>query len=284
MSENKLIVDGPRPRPANRSLAEIPLTSSTVLDPSLGLGRSRARLQKCRQVLRKELVPGRKLSLGRHGTLQLDSVAFLPCLQTASRWSGPWMNNLITAFRQAGMGELAHSEDYSRTVELTMSAVRDRLADNPSPSGREKSTDGAPGKDARGLVELLARVTSELMEKEPTVFRVATELGEIGARVEGAVSGFHRLPGRVVRFDAPEALVAIEEDGEERLQKVDTSYLRSMGIEHEGDPFVLQELRWTPDTTARLFIPAVELSEPVDYEGLSKRVEAARTPLPRPAR
>lgn len=264
-----------------RSLAEIPFASSTLLDPALAVSRSQASLQKYRQLLRRKLGRGPKLSLGRRGTIQLDSVVFLPCLQTASRWSSPQMETLVTAFRDEGLGQLAGSEDYSRTVDLTLAAVRARLAEASGRANRLQGSSAAGS--APMLAELLAEVTTQLVESEPAVCRVAAELGEIGERVAARVPGFRRVAGRVVRFEDPIALVALEEKGEERLEEVDGSYLRSMGLEHEGDPFVLQELRWTPDTTARLFIPAVELAQPVDYDSLSARVEEARTPLPRPA-
>lgn len=248
-------------------LSEIPLTSTTVLDGALGGTRSRSAVQKLRQELRRSLGLGKSFSIGRHGTVRVENVAMLPCLETAGRWTRLLAHRLTEAYRAAGLDELLHSSSYIEALELAGEAVR-RAARSPF----------------TGTSGLVAQAVTNLVRESPVVRGVTTTMYEISLEVDRQLPEFRRLAGQLVRIEGSRALIVVDRGEREELTTIDAQYLRSMGIERNGDPFVRQELAWSPDTVAWVYVPAVDLAED-DQQGSLREAELAalESPLPRPA-
>jgi hypothetical protein len=245
-------------------ILEIPIVSATALDSSLGQS-STAGVQKARQALKQQFGPYDAVSLGRHGTAHLTNAALLTCLTTDRRWDRVRANVLCSAYREAGLESLVASKKYQAALDLTKKSLQQAAA----------TTKGL------GVAALVARTLSNLILGNALVREVATEMTRISTRVGERLPEESRLPGRVERFEGPEALVVIDTGEREELRRVDAHYLQSSGIVEPGDAFMLHELRWSPDATARVYVPAVTLPA-VDAAAEKAELEAAETPLPRP--
>ena len=244
---------------------EIPLTSATTLDFAFGGTKTRATVQKMRQQLRKDLGGShRGVSIGKLGTVQLENVALLPCLETAGRWSRAQARRLTDAYREAGLADLVHSAAYCEAMKLAGKAVRDMAREAPS------STSG-----------MVANAVSKLLQMNPVIREVTASMHRISVEVDRHLVEFRRYPGELVRFEGPEALVVVDAGDREVLRSVSADYLRSMGIENSGDTFVQQQLQWSHDIVASIYVPAVELTV-TDGAGSSLEAElnALETPLP----
>src|SRR5690348_16445282 len=99
---------------------ELPVASATALDEFLGRAPA---LQKLRQQWRGRL-GGKVLSLGRRGTVELWSSAWLPYLTTTQRWTRTEGDRLAQTYEAAGLRELIASDDYQQTLTLVENAVR----------------------------------------------------------------------------------------------------------------------------------------------------------------
>ena len=249
-----------------KDLFEIPLTSATALDFAFGGTKTRATVQKLRQQLRKDLGGShRGVSIGRLGTVQLENVALLPCLETAGRWSRAQARQLTDAYQAAGLTNLVGSSAYREAVELTGQAVRNVARESPS------STSG-----------MVAHAVAELVQVNPVVREVTTSMHRISVEVDRHLVEFRRYPGELVRFEGPEALVVVDAGDREVLRSVNADYLKSMGIENSGDTFVQQQLQWSHDIVASIYVPAVDFPA-VDgpRSSLEAELNALETSLPR---
>jgi hypothetical protein len=119
----------------------------------------------------------------------------------------------------------------------------------------------------------------------PEVREVTIAMGEISAEVDMQVKELKRIPGRLVRIEDNEALVAVTNDkGTEELRTVDSGYLKSFGITESGSPFVLHELSWSPDSTSFVFFPALDLElAGEDLSQLEKKLKESVQSLAAPA-
>ena len=246
-------------------ILEIPIVSATALDSSLGQS-STAGVQKARQALKRQLGPYDAVSLGRHGTAHLTNAALMTCLTTDRRWDRARADLLCSAYREAGLESLVASKEYRATLDLVKQSLQQAAA------------------SAKGLnvAALVARTLADLVLGNALVHEVAAEMTRISTRVEERLPQESRLPGHVERFEGPEALVVVDTGKREELRFVDAQYLQSSGIVEPGDAFILHELRWSPDTVARVYVPAVTLST-VDAATEETELKAAETPLPRPS-
>ena len=123
-----------------------------------------------------------------------------------------------------------------------------------------------------------------LFTSEPLMQGVATAIGEIVEKVDAKVSQMKRFPGRVVRYEGPEALVAVETPEDTELRTVSSAYLKSLGLQDRGAPFVLHELSWAPAVKTEIFVPALDLDEDSEANRkLEERLKAAERPLPWPS-
>lgn len=238
---------------------ELPLTSATALDRT----GSRPGLQKYRQHLRGSLFSeGLSLMTGK-GRVQLENMAMLSCLETARRWNWSVADRLSSAYREAGLDRLMRSRPYRRTLDLTRQALDAALVE-----GRLHPA------------VLVARTMGVLVREHAVVREVTEQMHHIHLTVGRLMPELERHPGRLVRMEGPEALVVVNTGDREELRRVDASYLRDFGIESSGEPFVLQELRWSPDAVASVYLPAVDIEDEPDRRELEKELEAAETPLP----
>ena len=244
---------------------EIPVASSTMLDVSLSEGRSRSAVQKIRQELRQSLGLGRSLSLGRYGTVRMENVALLPCLETAGRWARTQVNRLIATYQAAGLGDLVSSGPYGEMLELTGDALREEARQ-------------ANGNKAILVAHAIARLAVE----SPVVREVARAMSEINAEVDRRLPEFRRLPGRLVRVEGADALIVIDTGEHEELTTVDAEYLFAAGISEAGEPFIRQELSWSPDTLAWVYVPAIDLGDQIPRSQWAEELATAESPLPRP--
>lgn len=240
-------------------LFELPFASGTALDRTGGS----AALQKYRQHLRRELFSqGIGLMTGE-GRVQVENVAMLSCLETARRWDRALAEKLSAAYRAEGLAALFRSRSYKRSLALTRAAVQAAVAEPHGPPG-----------------VVVARVVGQLVLGHEVVRQVAEQMHEINQAVIRRVKQIEQFPGRLVRVENGEALVVLHTGERDELRLVDAAFLRDLGIEASGEPFVVQQLRWSPDATASLFLPAIDVDEEGD-EALEAELAAATTPLPR---
>src|SRR5579872_3035085 len=94
-------------RCAVKNLIEIPFISGTVLDSSFGTG---AGIRKARKLLCKTFDPGLRVSIGKAGSVQLNSVAALDCVATAGVANARDAQHLADAYNNAGMAKLVQSK------------------------------------------------------------------------------------------------------------------------------------------------------------------------------
>ena len=241
----------------------IPWTSSTPLDGSLmPPGQSAAGLKKARKALREQLAEPRTISLGRRGTVSLDSAAMVPCLQTATRWGANIALALSSTYREAGLGRLVGSESYRKALGITTEAVRKRAVDTGSPS-------------LRGF--RVPDVLVPLIEENPTVRDVAVAMNDIHAEVIHRRPEIHWFEGQRVRTEGDEALVVIDRGDREILRHYDAGYMSLQGI-GDRDSFILQELQWTPETVVSSFLPAYDVGR-ADRIQLQQELAAEERPL-----
>ncbi len=104
----------------------------------------------------------------------------------------------------------------------------------------------------------------------------------ITVEVDRSLVEFRRHPGELVRFEGPEGIVVIDTGGRDVLRSVDARFLRSLGIETSGDTFIQQELQWSHDIVAAIYVPAVDLAaDDRKRSRLEAELTALETPLPR---
>jgi hypothetical protein len=244
------------------SYCEIPFVSATTLDSALtSSGSGKAALQKYRQKMRRQLDPGKRLSVGRAGTLQLTSVPALVCVAIATRWNMHDALNLADMYKKEGFIHLTRSKDYKQALNLVGEALKLRL--------RETETK----RTKTSIMEVIPRCWQELTATYKEVRNLAECMHEILTKVDREAEQMKRYAGRVVRFEGEgtldeenqvrfeggNALIKIDTGEREELRSVDSDYLRSAGICRNGALFVLHEYRWSPDTTMSLFFPAFDL-------------------------
>jgi hypothetical protein len=254
------------------NLCEIPFVSATALDETLtSSGPGRSAIQKYRQEMRRTLDPGKLISMGRAGTVQLTSVPALACVATASRWNMKDAHKLADAFRKAGFNQLKKSASYCRIQTLMGEAVKARVRGADTEGSKTAMTDLIPG-------------CWESLHGDPKVVRrVICAMHEILMKVDEELDQMKRFPGRLVRFEGDSALVTIDTGEREELRLVDGAYLRSAGISRNGAPFVLHEYRWSPDTTMSVYFPAFDLDRDEAAEDeLIARLDRREKPLPEP--
>jgi hypothetical protein len=236
-------------RAKKKELLQVPLATASALDSVLRAGKPS--LQKFRQHFRATFgIDARagEFSVGRYGKIQLDTVAMLPCLASAVRWNKSIADRLCTAYRIAGLGDILHSEGYTRTVSLVVDAVQEAVRI----SGPRVEMN---------LATLVADTVSQLAITEPTVRRITEELDSITAKVDSGLPELTRFPGEIVRIEGRTGLIAVDTGDHRELRSVDSSPLTTLGIRQNGDPFYLLELRWSPETVNSVYIPAVPASE-----------------------
>jgi len=254
------------------NLCEIPFVSATALDETLtSSGPGRSAIQKYRQEMRRTLDPGKLISMGRAGTVQLTSVPALACVATASRWNMKDAHKLADAFRKAGFNQLKKSASYSRIQTWLGEAVKARV----------RSADTEVSKT--GMMNLIPGCWESLNGNPDVVRRVTCAMHAILTKVDEELDQMRRFPGRLVRFEGESALVTIDTGEREELRLVDGAYLRSAGICRNDAPFVLHEYRWSPDTTMSVYFPAFDLDRDEAAEAeLIARLDRREKPLPEP--
>jgi hypothetical protein len=249
-------------RGGKMNLLEIPFISATLLDSSFRVGG--AAIRKYRQTLRKTLDPGIQFSIGRAGTIQLNTVAALDCVATAGRWKAGEAEHLENVYKSAGLTKLVESKKYVDALKLTREALQGEI------------------RTRTNLVGQISQCVAALAVSDPVVRAVAFTMGSIMQKVNAQLQQMKRLPGRIVRYEGGEALIVVDTGEREELRSVDSNYLTSLGLQDRGAPFVLHEFKWSPDTTMSVFFPALDLAEGVDPK-LEKRLKAAEQPLPEPS-
>jgi hypothetical protein len=253
-----------------RSLLECPLISATSLDEVFRSTHGEAAVQKYRQRIRRELKdPVMGISLGKGGTVQLTNVAVFTCVATAGRWKLRDGEELARVYKEAGLVDLINSRDYQDMLLLVRDEIRTRVR------SLDMKTSG------RAVARLTFQCMNDLVAKEPMVRNVANSLHQIVMSVDNKMHQIKRLPGQVVRFDGPEAILAVNTGEREELRSFNTDYVRSAGLYESGSPFVLHELRWSPDVVMSVFFPALDLEEG-PTSGLEKDLKALEKPLPEP--
>jgi len=254
------------------NLCEIPIVSATALDETLtSSGPGKAAIQKYRHEMRKKLDPGLKISIGRGGTVWLTGVPTLSCVATATRWNMQDALKLVSTYKKAGFVDLTHSKDYRCAMQLVGKEVSARVR-------------GVDSKSSKVLVmEIIPACWNDLAAKNEIVRRVTMSMRDIFLKIDKEIEEVRRFPGRFVRFEDDMALITVDTGEREELRTVDGKYLKSVGISWNGAPFVLQEYRWSPDTTMSVYFPAIDL----DYDAkadaeLLDRLKSRQRPMPEP--
>jgi hypothetical protein len=246
-----------------KALLEVPFTSATMLDSSFKVGVQA--LRKYRQTLRKTLDPGIQFSVGRAGTIQLNTVAALDCVATAGRWNAGDAEQLENVYKSAGLTKLVQSKKYGVALRLAREALQGEVRGRTNLAGQ------------------ISQCVAALTVRDRVVRGVAMTMGTIMRKVDAQLYQMKRLPGRIVRFEGPEALIVVDTGEREELRSVDGGYLKILGLQDRGAPFVLHEFKWSPDTTMSVFFPALDLEETESANlELEKRLKAAERPMPEP--
>jgi hypothetical protein len=249
----------------NQDLLEIPIVSATALDSTLSGGKSKAGIQKLRQHLRGIVGEGHLLSVGDYGTVSINNYALLTCLETGFCWGPTQRDRLTMAFKRAGLTKLVKSKLYRDAMVRAVEAIQ-----------------GAANSQYSGRVSMVANVVGALVIRDATVRDVADEMHTINVAVDDELEEVKRLPGQLVRHEGHEAVIVLNTGEREELRAVDASYLQATGIEKPGDPFVLQQLKWSADRTASVYLPAVDPEEATISDAHRAKLERAESPLPRP--
>jgi len=251
------------------TLLELPLASATALDQAFN---SKAAMQKYRRIFRREIGEGVQFSLGRAGTVQLASVPVVACLATAGRWNLGSARRLARVYKNAGLSELMKSTPYRNAMELVRTAMQRRIRNS-------RTLRSSPQ-----LSILVAKSLAELTLEEGLLKDVAVSMAKISTKVDEELDQIKRLPGHLVRIDGHGALVVVNTGEREELRLVDSAYLSSFGIHEQGQPFVMYQLSWSPDTTTSVYFPALDVEARRDIDrDLAARLKAAERPLPEPA-
>jgi hypothetical protein len=213
-----------------------------------------------------------RISVGRGGTLQLATVPAVAYVATAARWHKNDALKLVNLYKKAGFVHLVRSKDYKKATNLMTQAIQDTVR-----TGKGKSSQTS-------VAHIIPKCWAELTEEHEVVREVTQSMLQIFFKVDQEAEQIRRLPGRVVRFEGGNALVTINSGDKEELRLVDSSYLKSAGIQDDGTLFVLHEYKWSPDSTMSLFFPAVDLSYDAEEEkaALARLKEADHKVLPAP--
>lgn len=253
-----------------KELLEIPLISATMLDSTFGVGVPAIR--KYRRTIRKKLDPGVRFSIGRAGTVQLSTVATLDCVAIARRWKARDADRLADVYKSAGLTKLVQSEKFGKALNIAREALQLQVRSAGTAFSRANSA------------ELISRSVAELTITEPVVRSVAVRMGAIMKKVDAQLEQMKRLPGRIVRQEGPETLVVVDTGEREELRSVPSGYLKSLGLQERGAPFVLHEFSWSPDTKMSVFFPAVDLEQAARMSPeIEEKLKAAEQPLPQPS-
>ena len=252
------------------TLLETPLISATTLDEVLRSAHRQAAAQKYRQRIRKTLRdPKIGISLGKGGTVQLTNIAVVACVATAGRWQLSDGEKLADVYKSEGLVDLITSQSYKRMLQLVRADLKKRL----------KSI--THGQSRVAVSRLIPESLAALITAEPVVQEVIHSLREILARVDDKTKQLNRLPGQLVRFDGPEAIVTVNIGEREELRSYDSEYVKSFGLYESGSPFVLHELSWSPDSLMSVFFPALDLKDQWSPD-LERRLKEHESSLPEP--
>lgn len=252
-------------------VCEVPFISATILDDVLSVSKKSA-IPKYRQTLRKILAPPQPISLGRKGTVYLDSMATMSCLAVAGRWSMDEALKLAGKYQKTGFSQIAVTPEYRQAQTLLEEAVKANVQQDTDMGGDH-------------ITRVIARSWEKLAAQDDGVRRLAVSLRDMFATVTEEVLQMNRVPGRLVRFEGPDALISLDtaEQDADNLRLVPGDYLRAMGTGRNGDVFVLHEYRWSPDTTMSMYFPAVDFDyNPAELVALMARMKAHEKPLPQP--
>ena len=253
---------------AMKRLVEIPLLSSTSLDYTLLQGVNKRTLQKRRSEIRDFLgLPEPKsISLGRHGRFNLETASMLLCQLTAARWpEKSYSETICNAFLQSGLSEVTNSAIYQEALALAVDSVKNAVC---------SSADNAV------FPVIVNRTMRHLVINAEPVRELAQLYSNVVEQVAAGLLAVKRLAGEVVRFEGPEAMLAVDNGEREELRLVDAEYLKHSGIDQEQEAFVLFEQQWSPDTTVRYYQPAfVEPSTTDEMIKLDEKLKQAESPL-----
>jgi hypothetical protein len=247
---------------------ELPFASATILDTCLKSGG--AAIQKYRHALSQNFDPGIQFSVGRAGTIRLNTIAAMDCVATAGRWKTSDAMELENAYKVAGMTQLVQSANYQAALDAVRDAVQIQVRKSRKTPSRANL--------AQHLTHCMAGLTYE----DSPVRNVAFDLHGMVREVDARFQQMKRLPGRLVRNEGAESLIVVNNGEREELRTADSDYLEALGLSERGAPFVLHELRWSPDTTMSMYFPAVDLDETSADQELERQLKAAELPLPEP--
>ena len=193
-------------------------------------------------------------------------------MATAGRWKQRDADRLADVYRSAGLTDLVQSKKYGAALNIAREGVQAQVRRSELTFSRDN------------CAQLISRCIAGLTITEPALRSMAESLGAIMRKVDAELEQMKRLPGRIVRHDGQEALVVVDTGEQEELRSVHSGYLKSLGLQERGAPFVLHEFSWSPDTKMSMFIPALDLEETAFASAdLENELANAEEPLPYPA-
>jgi hypothetical protein len=256
--ENVALETGP-------TLLEIPLGAPNAFDAMLGHQPS---LRKVRQRFQTDLGKMHTVSIGKRGTVSLANTSYWSCVATARRWDAAQADELVQAYRKAGLNKLLTSKRYEVALEVAKAAI--------------KAAASAYTTGPWHPVSLVTRTILNLMRNAGPLRTLAEEMTKIAMEVDIKKSEVARIPGWVERIDGDQALIVVRTDKGNELRAVQRDLLAKCGIPSPGDRFVIHRLSWSPDTTTEVYVPALALEDPAATD-LEEELRAAESPMPTPA-
>ena len=190
----------------------------------------------------------------------------LLCQLTATRWpEKSYSEAICNAFLQSGLSDVTKSTVYQESLDLAVDSVKNAVCS----SG-----------DNVLIPVLVNRTMHHLFINAEPVRKLAQLYSNVVEQVAADLPEVKRLTGEVVRFEGPQALLAVDNGEREELRLVDAEYLKQSGIDQEEEAFVLFEQQWSPDTTVRYYQPAfVEPSATDEMIKLDEKLKRAERPL-----
>jgi hypothetical protein len=260
----------PLGEPMYDRITEVPFIASTTGDGLLSMlfGARRAR-EKLRENARAQLGVKRLtvLSFGRQGRTRIEPSFLLPYVRVigTAPAAGPRFERDMQRY---GLLQFATEEQDPQLISQVEKFLRSRQH-----TASRKAT----------LVTRVNHLLAQLTIQNRDVCALAERQREQWRQFSRAERRFRRFPGRLVRTEGDEAVLAVlnEQTSREELRAVEASQLTEVGVNAEGDPVILYETEYAPGVRVATVIPAVVLENNTARERDDEQeLRQHETPLP----
>ena len=252
------------------SICEVPFVASTTGGSAWQAMFGRRQQERLREQVRGQLnvQPMQAVSFGRAGTTRIEPAPVVACTRLSTIAPAASAQRFCHDLAERGVLGYIQSSAYAPATQRLRDYVQARLSSAP--------TD----------LPLAGRVNwllCRFAEQEPQLMDWAADQQRFWECFSRDDPHFERLPGRLVRLEADEALASVWNASAKReeLRSFSASEMREIGVDVSGDPFVLYDVTYVPGVRLTTVLPGVQSGRALEAAAEEEaRLRRYETPLP----